>query len=119
MVARDGQPYELIDTAGVRRRSKVTEAVEKFSTIKALQAALNLGMQARLVLHTPLMWIDKAQTWGLTQDLGGAALVELIRHHSHSCYVGDRSTEHDWGFGCGSCPACDLRADGWARWRAA
>ncbi|MEM7211306.1 MAG: 7-cyano-7-deazaguanine synthase QueC [Pseudomonadota bacterium] len=88
-------------------------------TIKALQAALNLGMDTRLVLHTPLMWIDKAGTWRLTQDLGGEALVDLIRVESHSCYLGDRSKEHAWGFGCGECPACELRADGWARWIAA
>ena len=88
-------------------------------TIKALQATLNLGMDTRLVLHTPLMWIDKAGTWALTQQLGGDALVDLIRTQSHSCYVGDRSHEHAWGFGCGTCPACELRADGWMRWRSA
>ena len=85
-------------------------------TIKALQAALNLGMDTRLVLHTPLMWIDKAGTWALTQQLGGDALIDLIRTQSHSCYVGDRSQSHDWGFGCGACPACELRGDGWKRW---
>ncbi len=88
-------------------------------TIKALQAALNLGMDTRLVLHTPLMWIDKAGTWELTEQLGGESLVELIRTQSHSCYVGDRSKAHVWGYGCGSCPACELRADGWNRWKAA
>lgn len=88
-------------------------------TIKALQAALNLGMDTRLVLHTPLMWIDKAGTWDMAEQLGATALVELIRTHSHSCYVGDRSQAHDWGHGCGDCPACQLRADGWARWKAA
>lgn len=88
-------------------------------TIKALQAALNLGMDTRLVLHTPLMWIDKAGTWDLTDQLGGAPLVELIRTESHSCYVGDRSQSHSWGFGCGACPACELRADGWQRWKTA
>ena len=87
-------------------------------TIKALQAALNLGMDTRLVLHTPLMWIDKAQTWAMTDRLGGDALVELIRSESHSCYLGDRTTEHAWGAGCGTCPACELRADGWQKWRA-
>ena len=85
-------------------------------TIKALQAALNLGMDTRLVLHTPLMWIDKAGTWALTNGLGGEALVELIRTQSHSCYVGDRSTLRSWGAGCGTCPACELRAEGWERW---
>ena len=84
-------------------------------TIKALQVALNLGMDTRLVLHTPLMWIDKAETWRLAQDLGGAPLVDLIREETHTCYMGDRTHRHDWGFGCGACPACDLRAQGHAR----
>jgi 7-cyano-7-deazaguanine synthase len=87
-------------------------------TIKAMQLALNLGMQRRFVLETPLMWRDKAATWELTQALGGDALVELIRRETHSCYLGDRSRFHDWGHGCGSCPACELRANGWERWRA-
>jgi 7-cyano-7-deazaguanine synthase len=87
-------------------------------TIKALQVAINLGMERRFVLHTPLMWRDKAATWTLAQELGGEALVELIRQHSHSCYVGARSLRHDWGFGCGECPACRLRADGWSRYAA-
>lgn len=83
-------------------------------TIKALQVALNLGMEKRFVLHTPLMWLDKAETWKLAQELGGAGLVDLIREESHSCYLGDRAHHHPWGFGCGTCPACDLRAKGWA-----
>jgi 7-cyano-7-deazaguanine synthase len=87
-------------------------------TIKALQVAINLGMERRFVLHTPLMWRDKAATWTLAHELGGDALVELIRTRSHSCYVGDRSTSHDWGFGCGECPACRLRAEGWSRYAA-
>ena len=86
-------------------------------TIKALQAALNLGMDTRFVLHTPLMWIDKAQTWALAQELGGEALVDLIRDETHTCYNGDRTHRHDWGFGCGACPACALRAEGWRKWR--
>jgi 7-cyano-7-deazaguanine synthase len=86
-------------------------------TIKALQVALNLGMDTRFVLHTPLMFIDKAETWVLTERLGGAALVALIRGESHSCYLGDRTTTHDWGRGCGTCPACELRAAGWRRFR--
>jgi 7-cyano-7-deazaguanine synthase len=86
-------------------------------TIKALQVALNLGMDKRFVLHTPLMFIDKAETWRLTEALGGAALVALIRDESHSCYLGDRTTRHDWGHGCGTCPACHLRAAGWRRFR--
>ena len=86
-------------------------------TVKAMQLALNLGMQRRFVLETPLMWRDKAATWTLAEALGGAALVELIRTETHSCYLGDRSRRHDWGYGCGTCPACQLRAAGWGRWR--
>ena len=87
-------------------------------TIKAMQLALNLGMQRRFVLETPLMWRDKAATWALADTLGGTELVETIRELSHSCYLGDRSQRHDWGYGCGTCPACDLRAAGWQRWQA-
>ena len=87
-------------------------------TIKAMQLALNLGMQRRFVLETPLMWRDKAATWALALALGGVALVELIREQTHSCYLGDRTQQHDWGYGCGTCPACELRAAGWERWRA-
>jgi 7-cyano-7-deazaguanine synthase len=86
-------------------------------TIKAMQVALNLGMQRRFVLETPLMWRDKAATWELAQQLGGAALVELAREQTHSCYLGDRTHRHAWGYGCGACPACELRANGWRRWR--
>jgi 7-cyano-7-deazaguanine synthase len=85
--------------------------------VKAMQVALNLGMESRFVVHTPLMWRDKAQTWRLAEALGGEALVALVRELSHSCYEGDRGTRHDWGFGCGSCPACELRAKGWAAFR--
>lgn len=88
-------------------------------TMKAMQLALNLGMETRFVLHTPLMWIDKAETWRLAESLGGEALVDLIRDQTHSCYRGDRSQSHDWGHGCGECPACALRAEGWRRFRAA
>lgn len=84
-------------------------------TIKALQVALNLGMDRRFVLETPLMWIDKAQTWALARDLGGDALVELIRRETHSCYLGERKTLHPWGFGCRTCPACQLRAQGYEK----
>mgnify|MGYP002629942971 CR=1 FL=1 len=87
-------------------------------TIKAMQVALSLGLDRRLVLETPLMWRDKAQTWALAQRLGGEALVELIRVRSHSCYAGERTHEHAWGFGCGACPACNLRSAGWDKWRA-
>ncbi|HEV2611932.1 MAG TPA: 7-cyano-7-deazaguanine synthase QueC [Noviherbaspirillum sp.] len=82
-------------------------------TIKALQVALNLGMATRLKLETPLMWIDKAATWRLAQELGGQALIDLIRTESHTCYLGERGTLHDWGLGCGTCPACALRARGY------
>lgn len=88
-------------------------------TVKALQAAINLGMESRLVIDTPLMWIDKAQTWDLADQLGGQALVEAIVEDTHTCYLGDRSQRHDWGYGCGACPACDLRLQGFARWTAA
>jgi len=81
-------------------------------TIKAMQVALNLGMDARFVLHTPLMWRDKAATWTLARDLGGVPLIDLIREHTHTCYLGDRSQRHDWGYGCGTCPACELREHG-------
>ena len=87
-------------------------------TMKALQVALNLGMEARFVLHTPLMWVDKAGTWRMAAVLGGDDLVELIRVESHSCYQGDRSVLRDYGYGCGACPACDLRARGFAAYRA-
>ncbi|ACA20853.1 exsB protein [Methylobacterium sp. 4-46] len=88
-------------------------------TIKALQVALNLGMERRFVLHTPLMWIDKAETWRLARDLGGEALVDLIVEDSHTCYLGERGARHAWGRGCGTCPACRLREAGYARFRAA
>ena len=96
-------------------------------TMKAMQLALSLGMDRRLVIETPLMWIDKAATWRLAHDLGaradpaggGDALVDLIVEHTHTCYVGERARRHAWGYGCGRCPACELRAQGWARWQAA
>ena len=87
-------------------------------TVKAMQLALNLGMERRFVLETPLMWRDKAATWALAFDLGGQALVEVIRERTHTCYLGDRTHRHAWGFGCGTCPACLLRAQGWERWSA-
>jgi 7-cyano-7-deazaguanine synthase len=82
-------------------------------TLKALQATLSLGMDHRFVIHTPLMWRDKAATWELAHGLGGAALIELVREETHSCYLGDRSRLHPWGYGCGDCPACGLRLAGW------
>lgn len=86
-------------------------------SIKATQLALNLGMDARFVVHTPLMWLNKAETWQLAESLGGAPLIEIIREHTHTCYLGERSLRHDWGYGCGACPACGLRAEGYARYR--
>ncbi|HMK68344.1 MAG TPA: 7-cyano-7-deazaguanine synthase QueC [Stellaceae bacterium] len=86
-------------------------------TIKSLQATLNLGMAARFVLHTPLMWLDKAETWALAEELGGEPLVELILERTHSCYYGERGVRHDWGYGCGKCPACEIRAAGFTRYR--
>ncbi len=83
-------------------------------TLKALQATLSLGLDHRFVIHTPLMWRDKAATWALARRLGGDRLVDLIREETHSCYLGDRTQRHDWGYGCGSCPACALRRAGWA-----
>lgn len=86
-------------------------------SVKALQLALNTGMDARFILHTPLMWRTKAETWQLAQELGGAPLVRLIVEESHTCYLGDRGTRHAWGYGCGQCPACRLRAAGYAAWQ--
>jgi 7-cyano-7-deazaguanine synthase len=87
-------------------------------TIKALETALQLGMDRPFHLHTPLMWLDKAATWQLASDLGGIGLVDLIREQSHTCYLGERGTRHDWGYGCGECPACRLRAKGWREFAA-
>ncbi|MCP4561282.1 MAG: 7-cyano-7-deazaguanine synthase QueC [Bosea sp.] len=88
-------------------------------TIKAMQVALGLGLDRRLVLHTPLMWRNKAQTFALARELGGAALLDMVVEETHSCYLGDRSRRHHWGYGCGHCPACDLRARGFAAYEAA
>lgn len=87
-------------------------------TMKAMQLALSLGMDKRFLIETPLMWIDKADTWRLAQTLGGKALVDLIIEHTHTCYLGDREHRHAWGYGCGTCPACELRARGYERYRA-
>ncbi|ABI63014.2 Queuosine biosynthesis protein QueC [Granulibacter bethesdensis CGDNIH1] len=88
-------------------------------TIKAMQLALNTGMEAHFVLETPLMWLTKAETWALADSLGGPALVALIEEETHTCYLGDRSQRHPWGYGCGECPACSLRAEGWREWQTA
>ncbi|MFP4003029.1 MAG: 7-cyano-7-deazaguanine synthase QueC [Alphaproteobacteria bacterium] len=87
--------------------------------VKAMQLALNLGMERRFVVETPLMWRDKAATWALAEELGGQALVDLIAEHTHTCYRGERGTRHVWGYGCGACPACELRAKGYAAYAAA
>jgi 7-cyano-7-deazaguanine synthase len=86
------------------------------NTLKAMQVALSLGLAAPMTIETPLMWLDKAQTWALTQRLGGEALTALIVERTHTCYTGDRSQLHAWGHGCGECPACELRRSGYERW---
>jgi len=87
--------------------------------LKALQVAVSLGMGQRFTFETPLMWLDKADTWALAHTLGGQALVEIVLEQSHTCYHGVREVRHDWGYGCGTCPACALRLAGYERWRAA
>jgi 7-cyano-7-deazaguanine synthase len=88
------------------------------ATIKAMQTALNLGMEKDFVLQTPLMWLDKATTWALAEKLGGRPLIDLILEDTHTCYLGERGARHEWGYGCGTCPACKLRAQGWRKYRA-
>jgi 7-cyano-7-deazaguanine synthase len=85
-------------------------------TIKAMQLALNLGLDQRFILHTPLMWLNKAESWALAEDLGGEALIDIICEDTHTCYLGERGARHDWGYGCGACPACLLRAEGFQNW---
>lgn len=87
-------------------------------TLDAMQSALSLGLARPMRIETPLMLLTKAQTWGLAHDLGGEALVQAILEHSHTCYEGDRTHRHAWGYGCGACPACELRAKGWTSWTA-
>jgi 7-cyano-7-deazaguanine synthase len=82
-------------------------------TLKALQVALGLGMDKRFVIETPLMWIDKASTWRLAEELGGSAFVQIILEKTHTCYMSERTRRNDWGYGCGNCPACELRANGY------
>jgi 7-cyano-7-deazaguanine synthase len=89
------------------------------NTLKAMQVALSLGLDTRMVVETPLMWLEKADTWRLAAQLGGGALVELIREHTHTCYLGERGRRHAWGYGCGQCPACELRQRGWETYVAA
>lgn len=83
------------------------------NTLKAMQVALSLGLDAPMVVEAPLMWIDKAVTWRMAHSLGGDSLVRLIQDQTHTCYVGDHSTKHEWGYGCGTCPACELRKSGY------
>jgi 7-cyano-7-deazaguanine synthase len=87
------------------------------NTVKAMQVALNLGMEQNFVLDTPLMWLDKSETWRLAERLGDAALIDLIIEETHTCYLGERGQRHEWGYGCGECPACRLRAAGWQKYR--
>ncbi|WP_312147339.1 7-cyano-7-deazaguanine synthase QueC [Brevundimonas sp.] len=87
-------------------------------TIQAMAQALTLGLAKPSPIETPLMFLTKADTWALAERIGGAALVEMIVEASHTCYLGDRTHRHDWGYGCGTCPACDLRAAGYAEWAA-
>lgn len=87
------------------------------NTLKSLQVSLSLGLDEPIVIETPLMRLDKAQTWELAEVLGGKALVELIRRETHTCYLGVRDELHDWGYGCGKCPACRLRAQGWSAYK--
>ncbi len=87
-------------------------------TLNKLETAINLGMESKMSIETPLMYLDKAQSWKMTHEIGGEALVNIIIEHSHSCYRGDRSQRHEWGYGCNACPACDLRAKGYENWKA-
>ena len=89
------------------------------NTLKAMQVALSLGLDTPMTLETPLMWLSKAQTWALTHQLGGQALTDLVVEHTHTCYLGRRGVRHAWGHGCGTCPACALRAAGFLAWSAA
>ncbi|MCH4880067.1 7-cyano-7-deazaguanine synthase QueC [Pseudomonas sp. TMW22090] len=86
------------------------------NTLKATQVALSLGMDAPVIIETPLMWLDKAQTWRLAENLGGQDLVSLIQEESHTCYLGTRQDKHEWGYGCGTCPACELRKTGYEQY---
>lgn len=90
----------------------------RHETLQSQQATLSLGMGQGFTIETPLMWLDKAATWALADSLGGAALVDVIVEHTHTCYLGERGQRQTWGYGCGACPACLLRANGWVQWRA-
>jgi 7-cyano-7-deazaguanine synthase len=86
------------------------------NTLKATQVALSLGLDVSMTIETPLMWLSKADTWALTDQLGGTALTDLVVEHTHTCYLGERGQPHAWGHGCGHCPACELRARGFEAW---
>jgi 7-cyano-7-deazaguanine synthase len=86
------------------------------NALKALQVALSLGLDTPMTIDTPLMWLDKAQTWALTERLAGDALIDLVVEHTHSCYMAERTERHPWGYGCGFCPSCDLRKKGYETW---
>lgn len=88
------------------------------ATLAAQEQTLQLGLDSAIRIEAPLMYIDKAETWAMAERLGGQALVDLITQETHTCYLGDRTRRHDWGYGCGTCPACELRSSGWQRWRA-
>ena len=87
-------------------------------TLQALQTAIRLGTEVPFSIETPLMWLSKAESWALADKLGGSAFIDLILEETHTCYRGDHATKHVWGFGCGTCPACELRAKGYREWRA-
>jgi 7-cyano-7-deazaguanine synthase len=89
------------------------------ATLDAMGQAMSMGLDRETPVDTPLMYLDKAQTWALADELGGVPLVDLIIEETHTCYLGDRTHRHEWGYGCGECPACDLRAKGWEKWRGA
>jgi 7-cyano-7-deazaguanine synthase len=88
------------------------------NALKSLQVALSLGLDTAMTIDTPLMWLDKAETWTMTEKLGGEPLIDLVVEHTHSCYLGDREHRHEWGYGCGMCPSCDLRGKGYQTWLA-
>ena len=88
------------------------------NTLKSLQVSLSLALDRPMTIDTPLMWRNKAQTWALTEELGGDRLIDLIVEHTHSCYMGDRTHRHAWGYGCGQCPSCYLREKGYQAWLA-
>ncbi|MEL6825269.1 MAG: 7-cyano-7-deazaguanine synthase QueC [Pseudomonadota bacterium] len=87
-------------------------------TLDAQELTLARGMDRPFSIDTPLMWLDKAETWELAEQLGGQALIDLVIEETHTCYLGDRSHRHEWGYGCGTCPACELRQRGYQTWRA-